>query len=343
MKPTLLLLVQLAFGLCLFGQADDRRGNIRMAFYNVENFFDTTNDSLTLDDEFLPGTSHDWTPYRFRTKTHQLFQALAAVGGTEAPEIIGLAEIENRQVLEELAYRTPFSRYPYRIVHFDSPDLRGIDVGLLYRSDKLQLIGVKKIPILFPDYPRKRTRDILYVSLLTSAGDTLHVFINHWPSRRGGKAKSEPLRMEAAQTLRKQVDSIQSAHPHPYVVIAGDFNDEPRDNSLQNGLKALNPDIAPDPDRLYNLSAGLQASCHCGTYRYQAYWDMLDQFILSGSLLNPQSRLHSCPSCLHIGTFGFLLLDDAKYGGQKPFRTYQGPAYQGGFSDHLPIYLDLYF
>ena len=89
MKPTLLLLVQLAFGLCLFGQADDRRGNIRMAFYNVENFFDTTNDSLTLDDEFLPGTSHDWTPYRFRTKTHQLFQALAAVGGTEAPEIIG--------------------------------------------------------------------------------------------------------------------------------------------------------------------------------------------------------------------------------------------------------------
>jgi predicted extracellular nuclease len=322
---------------------EGKRGDIRIMFYNVENFFDTRNDSLTADDEFLPGSDKDWNNYRFKEKTIHLFKTIAAVGETFPPEIICFAEIENKKVLFELVKNTPLEKYEYEIVHYDSPDFRGIDVGLIYRKDVLKKICSQQLPISFPFDPSRTTRDILYLKALTENSDTIHLFVNHWPSRRGGQNISEPYRIHVAKILKAKTDSILMINPCANIIITGDFNDQPYDKSLTQSLSADTPDEPYLCATLYNLSAHLLETCKCGTYRYQMNWNMLDQFIVSGNLLHFGSGLKTCSECLHIARFSFLLLEDKKYGGDKPYRTYQGPIYKGGFSDHLPIYLDVYY
>jgi predicted extracellular nuclease len=319
------------------------RGDLRIMFYNTENLFDTKDDSMTNDEEFLPGSEKNWTEARYQAKLLNIFKTIAAVGEKEAPEIICFAEIENRKVLNDLIRRTPLDKYPYRVIHYDSPDRRGIDVAVIYRSDLLGELDSKPIGIRFSFDSAASTRDILYVKLNTTRSDTIQLFVNHWPSRRGGEKQSEVNRAYVASVLRAKVDSLFHRNPASKIIITGDFNDEPQDKSLSVHLKAESFHDSVAADSIYNLSKLLLENCKCGTYRYKAEWNMLDQFLVSGSLLSARKSLHTCPECLHIGNYEFLHTEDKKYGGIKPFRTYQGPKYIGGFSDHLPIYLDLFY
>lgn len=312
-------------------------------FYNTENTFDTFNDTLFNDEEFLPESERRWTSTRYFNKLTNIFKTIAAIGEEEPPEIICLAEIENKRVLINLIQNTPLEKYNFEIVHYDSPDQRGIDVAVLCRRELIHVIGSKYIRINSSDNAIGKTRDILYLKISTNKADTIHLFVNHWPSRRGGKKQSEGKRLFVAKRLKQQVDSLLSVDPFSKIIITGDFNDEPKDHSLTQALQAELPNENIQSKLLYNLSGKMQAECDCGTYRFRTSWNMLDQFIVSGSLLKKGSGLHTCTDCLNIANFSFLLREDKKYGGMKPFPTYLGPSYQGGFSDHLPIYLDLFY
>ena len=319
-----------------------KRGDIRIMFYNVENFFDTYDDSLTADNEFLPESEKEWNYFRYKEKTINLFKTIAAVGEVLPPEIICFAEIENYNVLYEIANNTPLEKYDYEIVHFDSPDIRGIDVGLLFRRNIISKLEAKRIPVLFPFNSNQTSRDILYFKALMLKSDTVHLFVNHWPSRRGGEILTAPYRKEVAQILKTRTDSILKSNPCANIIITGDFNDEPSNESLTEGLNALTEIHSTTCLSLYNLSGRLQNLCKCGSYRYKSDWNMFDQFIVSGNLLTDRDGMKTCVDCLQIAKFDFLLIEDKKYGGYKPYRTYQGPVYKGGFSDHLPVYLDLF-
>lgn len=259
------------------------------------------------------------------------------------PEIVGLCEVENRKVLDDLVSKTPLSRVGYEIVHYESPDRRGIDVALLFRPDKLELISSKPIPIHFRGEPNRKTRDILYVKGLTQHDDTLHVFINHWPSRWGGQLETEPLRMFVASVLRHQVDSIFAVDSTANLIITGDLNDEPEDKSVSETLNAEKSFSNITKEQIYNLSFYLKDEKQMGSHKHQGEWGMLDQIIVSGALLDKQSSFYTGLDHTHVFNEGFLLEDDRTYLGKKPFRTYIGFSFNDGFSDHLPVYIDLFF
>jgi predicted extracellular nuclease len=310
-------------------------------FYNVENFFDYYNDSLTQDDEFLPDGDRHWNYSRFTDKLKKIYKVIIAIGGSEAPEIIGLCEIENRYVLNKLIFNTPLSKYEYEIVHQDSPDSRGIDVALLFRKDKLELLQNSFLNISFPWNPLKKTRDILYFKGLTKGKDTLHIFINHWPSRYKGQLETESYRVYVASVLKNKVDSIFNTSKDSHIIIAGDFNDEPQNKSIKEILSAETDISAIKSNKLYNLSYLLSDSTKTGTVKYKFIWEMFDQFIVSGSLLDT-IKISTTSNDIHIFSPDFLLEEDNKYMGYRPFRTYRGYKYTGGYSDHLPVYLDIF-
>ena len=310
---------------------------IRLMFYNVENFFDTAKDTTTNDRDFTPEGSMRWTQNRYMGKRNNIFRVIAHVGEWDPPALIGLCEIENRGVLNNLVKNTPLANYPYRIIHKDSPDLRGIDVALLYRSDYLKCIGQQFIRVRFSD-DRKRTRDILYATFYTTNGDSLHVFVNHWPSRSDGQRKSEPGRILAASLLRQKIDSIFSRNTLANIVIIGDMNDGPLNKSLMNGLQALNDTSQTKPLALFNLSA-YKMKESTGTIKYRGKWSVFDQMIVSGGLL--RGTLRTDVDRCRIFRADYLFEPDKRYQGVKPFRTYIGLRYNNGFSDHLPIYLDI--
>ncbi len=315
------------------------RGDYRIMFYNVENLFDTLDEPDRNDDEFTPEGARYWTDYRLRKKLVSLYKVIAAAGEWSAPEVIGLCEVENRQVLERLRDETPLKTVPYRIIHRHSPDRRGIDVALMYRTDRLTILDSAFFTVVFPGDLSIRTREILYAKGVAT-DDTLHFFVNHWPSRIGG-AVSEYNRHDAGKLLRSKVDSIFSIQPLAKVILMGDFNDEPPDRSLTDGLGALIT-MGNNPSELYNLMAPLKQSSNFHTHKYQGQWTMLDQFIVSGSLLLQKKGMYTRPDAASIFYQDWMLTEDELHPGKRPFRTYDGYRYSGGFSDHLPVILDLW-
>ena len=226
---------------------DDARGDqgIRIVFYNVENLFDTENDPVKFDDDFTPEGIKNWNSYRMYDKLKKTSKTLLSAGGWEAPALIGLCEIENRFVLEKLVAMPALEPSTYRIAHKESPDRRGIDVALLYRPDKFDLLHEEAIHMSFPFDTAIRTRDILYVKGLVNKGDTLHVFINHWPSRRGGQVASEPRRVHVASVLKARTDSLLTRNPKAAIVIMGDFNDSPENKSIHEILEGRKDKTQP--------------------------------------------------------------------------------------------------
>lgn len=319
-----------------------QRGDIRVMFYNTENTFDTEDDPSTSDDDFTPGGKQHWTTKRYNQKLNHLYQAIVAVGTWQPPEIIGLCEIENRKVLSDLLYQTPLSKYRYNIVHFDSPDPRGIDVAFLFRTDKAKIIKQEPIPVFFIDNPEKKTRDILFVQLQMTNGDTISFFINHWPSRRGGELESEQFRIVAASVLKYQIDSLFRVNPLMKIIVMGDFNDEAVNYSIAKTLKANTEFSSSSGNQLYNLSFNLMRTSKTGTHNFQGQWETIDQMIVSGGLLVSKIGFYTNSGNVHICTDDFLLQTDKRNIGSKPFPTYSGPRYIGGYSDHLPVYLDLF-
>lgn len=310
---------------------------LRFMFYNVENFFDASDDSTTNDNDFTPEGSMHWTQNRHADKRNSIFRVIANTGEWDPPAMVALCEIENRSVLNGLIKNTPLVKFPYRIVHKESPDLRGIDVALLYRGDYLKCISEQFVHVRLSG-DRRQTRDILFATLLTSKHDTVHVFVNHWPSRSGGERQSEPSRLLAASLVRHKADSIFRNNPLAKIIIAGDLNDSPLDKSLIHGLNALNDTSKNKTCSLFNLTA-YKMHEETGTIKYQGKWSVFDQIIVSGGLLGgmPRTTVDKC----RIFRAGYLFELDRRYSGTMPFRTYTGQKYNSGFSDHLPVYLDI--
>lgn len=321
-----------------------KRGSnaIRLVFYNTENLFDPFDDSLTNDNEYTPMGMRGWSYKKFQRKLINISKVFLGIGGWEAPEIIGMCEVENHFVLYKLLTDTPLSKIGYKIIHKDSPDPRGIDVAMIYRPDKFNPVFYKAIPIRFPSDPNGRTRDILYVKGLVMGKDTLHIFINHWPSRYGGYAATKPKRAFVASVLRHATDSLMRMVPDSRIVIMGDFNDEPTDESITHVLEARTDSTQLDSTDLFNMMYRLGGNWKSGSNKFRENWSLIDQVIVSSALLHSKKGLYANANGAHIYDAPFLLMEDKTYFGVKPFRTYLGPRYLGGFSDHLPVYFDIY-
>ncbi len=308
-------------------------GNLRVMFYNVENFFDTRHDAGKNDRPFTPEGDYHWTERRFQIKAAHISQVLAAAGEKGYPDLIGMAEIENEAVIRSLMRKAGMES-SYRYVHYESPDQRGIDVCLIYNRYRFNVLESRPVTIRFDD-GRHHTRDILYVKGRSFDRSVWHLFVCHFPSRSGGQKASEPLRCRAADCLRRMTDSILTVEPRARLLIMGDFNDEPSDISLSEHLGAVPPSSDTRPaSGLYNLTWPVSRSKAQKSYKYHGSWSMLDQFIVSERIL----KTH--PS-VRVLSEDFMLETDDRYLGRKPFRTFSGYSYLGGYSDHLPIVMDL--
>ncbi len=304
-------------------------------FYNVENLFDVKDDSLKNDNEFLPDGVRRWTYSRMKQKMSRISRVILNAGGWNPPVLVGLCEIENRWVVSNLIYETGLNNLGYRLEHFESPDERGIDVALLYRHTRFKVTKSRPIKVDFGPHERP-TRDILYVKGILDRTDTLHIFVNHWPSRLGGAMASHWKRKEAANVVRKTTDSILVINPNALIVIMGDFNEHPESEIFTDVLGAGKLE---DEGKLVNPSLYLKKGI--GTIKHQQTWLVFDQIIISRYFFNPNSLVRMQKPTLRIVDFPFLVERDPTYGGLRLFRTYSGFKYIDGFSDHFPVWIDL--
>lgn len=311
---------------------------IRIMFYNVENLFFPTNDSIKRDDEFTPKGDKYWSWKRYDQKIRNVAKTAIAVGEWEAPAVLGLCEIENIDCLNDLVNKSPLKAYKYEILHYECGDNRGIDVALLYRPEFFNLIGSKPFVLNFgPD--SRPTRDILYAKGIVNEKDTLHLFVNHWPSRYGGQLVTAPKREKAAETLKAIYDSLLVDDPKANIIAMGDFNDHPDDVSMKDILKAKIDTVNLQPDDLVNSM--WQYTKTGGTHKYQHVWGVLDQIVLSQNLVFSKNNLYAGLPTTQIFKADWLLEKDDV--GMRLNRTYIGFKFHGGYSDHLPIYVDVLF
>ena len=316
--------------------------SLRLCFYNVENLFDCENDSLKRDDVFTPEGSYHWTPYRYRLKLNNIAKVLIAMGDWSVPDIICLAEVENEKVLKDLLSKTPLTYRSYAIVHYESPDSRGIDVALLYQKEKVSVVYSEPITWVYPQDTTFKTRDILYVKIVVpQLSDTLHIFVNHWPSRYGGYAQTMDKRNYAASVLRQKIDSILQQQTDAKIICCGDFNDYHYNESVAEVLRAKSPEEVQN-DGLIHMLHPYFKSATIGTHKYQSSWGILDHLVVNQALYHAVSGFKA-ERAGHIFSADFLLQVDEANMGLKPYRTYSGMKYVGGFSDHLPIYTDIYY
>lgn len=304
-------------------------------FWNVENYFDTYDNPSTTDEEFTPTGDNRWGRARFEKKRDDIAKTilLAADQYGDLPALIGLAEVENAFVLQELLEETPLARTQYKYIHKDSPDSRGIDVALLYREELFTPLETKYIGFSFP------TRDVLYTKGVVNGLDTLHIMVNHWPSKRGNEESSGRKREYVSLKVSHVVDSILLRNPAANIVLMGDFNDTPASSPLKNLGQLTN---------LAKWADGAE-----GSYKYRESWSMIDQFLVSENLIKEESSIKEKNEAfrpqwiythrnMEIFAPEALFAEDATYMGVKPKRTYSGPRYLGGISDHLPVVFKLY-
>lgn len=308
------------------------RGIGTIGFYNLENFFDTEDDPAINDEEYLPNGRNKWDNERYSNKIANMSRVIADMAG--GVDILGVSEIENRKVLEDLVQSPKLRGKQYQIIHFDSPDRRGIDVALLYRTRAFKPFAATKISFNDSEDPDFRTRDILWVKGLYH-GDTLHVAVNHWPSRRGGK---EDKRLMVAGLLRKTVDSVQAINPNAKIVIMGDLNDDPTNKSLKKVLLAEGKMKKLEPGMLFNTSADTFRKGY-GTLYYRGAWNLFDQIIVSQSLLEENSsNYHYVNDSFMIFAAEYMRVPNGDNKG-APLRTFSYGVYKNGYSDHYPAFI----
>lgn len=302
---------------------------ISIAFYNVENLFDTEDSKHTLDKDFTPKGKKKWGPYRYNLKIEKLGKAITRIGEDYAqlpPIFIGLSEVENSDVLKDLLKSDALQYFPYDYVHYDSPDERGIDTALLFNKDYFELIESKAIPVIVYDSKNVRdyTRDILYIKGKID-NEVIHIYVNHWPSKRSGFDETRLKRIQIADILHQEIDALEEEDPK--VIIMGDFNDNPTDDSIQKHLvneKFTNPSV-----ELYKNGEGAS--------KFYGVWMLFDQIILSNNFFPPTNQKLEFKSA-HIFNPPFLTNPKGRHK-TEPFRTYTGKYYQGGYSDHFPVYI----
>jgi predicted extracellular nuclease len=307
-----------------------QRKECSIAFYNVENLYDTINDSDIDDEDFLPQGKNKWTGERYQRKLNNLARVIDSLGG--GPALLGLCEVENESVLKDLVQHPLLQKKNYGIVHRNSPDKRGSDVALIYRNADFVPGKVVSLKVQLPGDSALPTRDILLVSGKLH-GQPLHILVNHWPSRRGGEQESAAKRMAAARVARQAVDSIYRKSADARIVLLGDFNDQPSDESIRVGLKAEGKSGATD---LLNLSAALAEKGE-GSYSYKENWNMLDNMIVSRNFASGEKGIGLVPESAAVYHPVWMHDKYAKHAG-APYRTYAGPKFIGGYSDHFPVF-----
>ena len=304
-----------------------------IAFYNLENLFDTENDPYTLDDDFTGKGKYQWSEDRYEKKLNKIATVVADIGSettNKSPALIGVVEVENKKVLNDLIISAPIEKINYDFVHYDSPDERGIDVALLYDTTFFKVLHSEVIPIeVFEQDGRKDdTRDGLYVRGLLNDEET-HVFVCHWPSRRGSSKTTNHKRVQAATQIRDFIANNKTILEHAKIIIMGDFNDGPTDESLEKILVT---------DRFYNPFENLKHIVR-GSLNYRGDWILFDQIIISHNFLRSQAGTNSFKDA-NIYDEDYLKVIKGEDEG-TPFRTYSGKKYLGGYSDHFPVYITL--
>lgn len=308
-----------------------------LMFYNTENFYDTVDDPLTMDDDFTPEGFRNWTEERYNVKVKKITDVISKIVLPEYPDIISLAEIENKTVVESIMNEMLLrGMRGYSYIHYDSPDERGSDVAMIYNTQSFKIIETHPILVHLPGI-EDRTRDILYVKGTIANGETLHLFITHLPSRGEGTNLSERRRFFVASELRNAVYKVTAEDPEANVIIMGDFNDTPDNNSVDEVLGAHKSFEDIKSLRLYNLLYPRHQRGLGSTYHKE--WLLFDQIIVSGNLLT-SNHIDCKPEYADVFNPSWLLYF-GRSGIPKPDRTYSGK-YVGGYSDHLPVYLKLF-
>ena len=306
-----------------------------IAFYNVENLFDIFDNPTTADDDFTPKGKLKWTLKRYKVKIRKLGSVISQLGlhrSSKTPAIVGLVEVENASVVADLAHSSYLKKHHYGYVHHDSPDERGIDVALLYSKVAFELFDSSTYPVFLEDENAERdfTRDILKVSGKLH-GELVHILVNHWPSRREGTEISEPKRIATAITARAVIDTINQKEMNPKIILMGDFNDDPSSKSVKDFLVK---------DDFFNPMESLVDKDKRGTSTYNKKWNFFDQIMLSKNFLDDNNNEELTFKHAEVFNKKWLRIFRGKLKG-SPFRTYIGPWYQGGFSDHFPVYVFL--
>jgi endonuclease/exonuclease/phosphatase family metal-dependent hydrolase len=324
----------------VLAQEEKSYETICVAFYNVENLFDTINQPDVEDIEFLPESEKKWGTKRFDAKIKKLSTTIAEIGKDftgEPPAIIGLCEVENRSVIEDLANTEALAKYDYGIEHYDCWYYRGVDVGLMYRRDYFEVTHSVSYKLQFSELPDLSTRDQLLVSGLL-LGEPVHFIVLHYPSRRGGEKRSRPLRIEAAELTKHIVDSLQNIDKNAKIIIMGDLNDDPINESVKKVLNSHGDKDNLKEDELYNPMANLFKK-GIGSLAYRDSWNLFDQIIITPSLIKDDYSNWTFYKAF-IYNKPFLMQKEGRFKGY-PFRTFVGNTYQGGYSDHFPAYMYL--
>jgi hypothetical protein len=339
------LITLITFAAFTYYVAAGQEKNYVVLFYNVENLFDTLKSPGVIDEEFLPDAPKQWDGKKYRKKMHRLeevFYGVASAAKTY-PAVIGLSEIENRNVLEDIVSLPKLQKANYQIAHFDSPDARGVDVALLYRPDLFTYGGSAPIRTVVPELPNFKTRDILMVWGAIE-GERFCFFVCHWPSRRNGQQSSEFLRVAAARCVKQAADSMMRVYPGIKIAVMGDLNDDPVDKSIYEALGAKGTEAETPGDTGFFNPFYAMYKKGFGSLAYNDGWNLFDNIIVNGALLNAGQGTLALKKAAGSKYYGnifnrpFLLQKSGQYK-NYPLRTYVGNNFQDGYSDHLPTYI----
>lgn len=339
MKQILIALLLFATSFA-FAQKGEEFKVAAIGFYNLENLFDTLDNPTINDADFLPGGRLLWNTPKYISKQANMAKVISQLATELNPDgvaILGVAEIENQKVLEDLVAQEPLKARNYQIVHFDSPDERGIDCGFLYQPKYFKLSGAKAYPVALKD-PKTGTvdftRDIIYMAG-NFDGELLHLMVGHWPSRRGGESGSAWMRSAAAGVCRHIADSIRSINPDAKIVVMGDLNDDPNNKSVTKVLNAQGSSEGLKVDAMYNPMYDFFKSGN-GTMAFRDAWSLFDQMIVSRGLVHKKAGGWQLYKAM-VYRQPWLLQTEGAFRGY-PFRTYVGDIFINGYSDHLPVY-----
>jgi predicted extracellular nuclease len=315
--------------------------NITIAFYNVENFFDTFDDPQTQDQEYLPDSPYKWGQTKYQNKIKRISQVIdSTVAGAELPDVVGFCEIENNLVLKDLVSKSQLKCKKYATLSSTGMDTRGINVGFIFDQSIFDFVSSEELNATNPLLPNYKTRNILFIILkLKATNDTLYFFVNHWPSRRDGELATEPKRIYAAQTLRKKISELQKCHPLAKIIVMGDLNDTPTNRSV---LKVLSANGKPkkESNELLNPYFELQIK-NLGSHYHEGKWNMFDNIIISQGLLTSKGLMYKLGNAFVLKK-DFVLFKNYKTGEEKPNRTFgENKKYFNGYSDHLAVYIKL--
>ena len=334
---SIILLVFILGNSCERGTEVSKSKSLSIAFYNVENLFDTIDDPNISDEKYTPESEFNWNLEKYSHKLNQLSKVISSIDTLNGfPAIIGLCEVENLNTVKDLVANSLLKKANYKIIHKDSPDERGIDVTMLYQREYYTPLENSFIYVNLPD-SGNTTRDILYSKGILAGTDTVHIFFNHWVSRWGGQEKTEPLRIFIAKMLKHTTDSIMQQNPNALIIMAGDLNDNPTDKSVIDFLAAHKPEKSVNNGELYNLALSKYENGE-GSIYYKG-WSMFDQIIVSSPLLNKENKVHLTANSQNVVKYDWMLFTP-KNGEARPNRT-AAKNYYGGFSDHLPVMIYL--